>query len=196
MNEIGSGENACNSVLSDQDPQQSRGLARGTRPVRSRSMRIRRDLAELTSVIAVIASLLFLAYEIRQSNRIARSTISYELANNYSELNEIVWTDPEVAALHVKVRDSSYVPTEVEEEMLLAEVRRRLNVWGAVESAYRNGHQTREQLDVMLADVEAVLADYPATHRLWTRELGRYSGMSTYEFYERARRVVGGTPRP
>lgn len=150
-----------------------------------------KDTAEVVGVIAVIASLLFLGYEIRQSNQIARSTISYELANNYSELNEIIWTNPEVAALHVKARDPGYVPTAVEEEMLLAEVRRFLNVWGAVENAYRNGHQTREQLDIMLEDVEAVVAEYPAMRPLWRRELDKYPGLVSFEFYRRAREALG-----
>ncbi len=149
-----------------------------------------KDLTELVGVIAIIASLLFLAYEIRQSNQIARSTISYELGNNYSEINEIVWTDPDVAALHVRVRDPEYVPTEIEEEMLLAEARRYMNVWGAIENAYRNGHQTREQLDVMLDDVEVVLTRLPAARPSWIRELDNHPGLQSYEFYARAREIV------
>lgn len=149
-----------------------------------------RELRDVIGLVAVVASLLVLAYEVRESNRIARSTISYELANNYSELNEVVWTDPDVAYLRANVRDPDYVPTAIETERLIAEIRRLMNVWGAVESAYRNGHQTREQFDVMLAAVGAHLADCPAVHPLWRQELDRHPGLTGYEFYERAREAI------
>lgn len=146
----------------------------------------KKEIAEIIGLVAVVASLLFLGYEIRQSNRIARSTITYELANNYSEINEIVWSSPQVAELHVKVRDPAYRPTAAEEVMLRAEARRFMNIWGAIEIAYRNGHQTREQLDIMLEDVEAVVSRFPAMHAVWWDELGNNPGLSAFEFHARA----------
>lgn len=150
----------------------------------------KKEIAEIIGVIAVVASLLFLGYEIRQSNQIARSTITYELANNYSEINEIVWSSPEVAALHVKARDAAYSPTEIEIEMLRAEARRYMNIWGAVEIAYRNGHQTREQLDIMLDDVAAVVGGFPAAEAVWREELARFPGLESFEFHARATEVI------
>ncbi len=66
----------------------------------------RRGLAEVVGVLAVVASLLFPGYEIRQSNQIARSTITYGLASNVSEIHQTIWSNPEIAVLHVKVRDA------------------------------------------------------------------------------------------
>ena len=152
----------------------------------------RKELADLVGLAAVVLSLLFLAYEIRQSNRIARSTISYELGNNTSQLDQLVWTNSEVAALQVRIRDPAYVPTVVEEEMLRAQARRFLTVWGAIENAYRNGHQTRGQLEILLEDVEAVLRAAPAARHLWKDELDQHAGLGSYEFYRRARGVVDG----
>lgn len=146
----------------------------------------KKDIAEIVGVIAVIASLLFLGFEIRQSNQIARSTITYELASNVSEINQTVWSSPEIAALHVRVRDPGYEPSESEAEMLRAEARRYMNLWGAVEIAYRNGHQTREQLDIMLDDVEAVVHRFPAMRGIWLGELNRYDGLGGFEFHARA----------
>ena len=150
----------------------------------------RKSSLEIIGVIAVVASLLFLAYEIRQSNQIARSTITFELGNNVSELNEIVWTNPEVAALHVRASDPRYVPTQVESEMLRAEARRFMNVWGTVEIAYRNGHQTRAQFDILLDDVEDVLERLPAAHPIWKRELQKYPDLESFEFYVRAMSAI------
>lgn len=150
----------------------------------------RKGFLEVMGVLAVIASLLFLAYEIRQSNQIARSTITFELGNNISELNEIVWTNPEVAALHVRARDPAYIPTETEAEMLRAEARRFMNVWGTVEIAYRNGHQTRAQFDILLDDVQDVLERLPAAHQIWKRELQKYPDLESFEYYARAMSAI------
>lgn len=150
----------------------------------------RSSLVESVGAVAVVASLLFLAYEIRQANKIARSTISFELSSSYASIDQSVWTDPNVAALRVKTRDPAFMPTPVEREMLLGEIRRLLNVWGAVETAFRNGYQTRQQFDVMLEGLEAILNEYPATRPLWAQELDRYGALESYEFYSRARALV------
>jgi hypothetical protein len=151
----------------------------------------RKDIAEVIGVVAVVASLLFLAYQIRQSNQIARSTITYELANNSSEIYEIIWSNPEVSALHVKITDPAYEPTGQEQEMLRAEARRFMNLWGAVEIAYRNGHQSREQFEILLDDVEATLRRSPAAHEVWARELNSFPGLASFEFHARAMEVIG-----
>jgi len=150
----------------------------------------RRELIEIVGVLAVIASLLFLAYEIRQSNQIARSTITFELGKNAADLNEVVLSNPGFAELLVKSQDPHYHPTAVEKQMLLAEARRFLNLWGTVEIAYRNGHQTRAQFDIMLDDAEGVLSRRPAAHYVWRKELKRFPGLSTFEFYARAMQVI------
>jgi len=41
-----------------------------------------RKIVEIVGFLAVIASLLFVAYEIRQSNRIALGTTAYEIQRN------------------------------------------------------------------------------------------------------------------
>ena len=155
----------------------------------------KREIAELVGIAAVIASLLFLAYEIRQSNQIARSTVTFELANNASAIHEIIWTNPEIAALHVRIGDPAYSPTAAERETLRAEAQRHMNLWGAVEVAYRNGHQTREQLDIMLDDVEAVVSRYPAMRVVWQSELGRFPGLRAFEFHARATAAIDPAQR-
>lgn len=152
----------------------------------------KREVAEMIGIAAVVASLLFLAYEIRQSNRIARSTVTFELANNSSAIHEIVWAHPEIAALHVRVQDPAYTLTDAERETLRAQVRRYMNLWGAVEVAYRNGHQTREQLEIMLEDVEAVVRRFPAMHPLWRAELGDFEALSGFEFHARVQAAMRG----
>lgn len=151
----------------------------------------KKDIAEVIGLMAVIASLLFLGYEIRQSNQIARSTITYELASNVSEINQTIWSTPEIAALHVRLNDPGYLPTGTETEMLRAEARRYMNLWGAVEVAYRNGYQTREQLDILLDEVEATVTRFPAMKPVWKEEFGRVGGLRTFEFYARATEALG-----
>ena len=151
----------------------------------------KREFAEVVGIVAVVASLLFLAYEIRQSNRIARSTVTFELANNSAEIQEIIWTSPVIAELQARAADPGYELTESEEIMMRAQVRRHMNLWGAVEVAFRNGHQTREQLDIMLDEVESTIRRLPATHAIWRDEMNNYEGLGVFEFYQRALLVAG-----
>ena len=62
----------------------------------------RKDAIEAAGIVAVIASLLFLAFEVRQTNRIAVASIEIGLRNGYSEINRGVYSDNGIAELLVK----------------------------------------------------------------------------------------------
>ena len=63
-----------------------------------------RRIVEIAGFLAVITSLLFVAYEIRQSNRIALGTTAYEIQRNWISINDLVATDEELVALFAAQR--------------------------------------------------------------------------------------------
>ena len=96
-------------------------------------------IIEMLGGLAIIASLLFVAYEIRQSNRIAVGTTSYEIQRNWMAINDLLATDEELGAVVIKLFDDDIELSPAERFQADAYVRRFINTWAAIEDAYDNG---------------------------------------------------------
>lgn len=126
-----------------------------------------RDTIELVGILAVILSLLLVAYEVRQSNRIAQATTTYEIGRDVNQFNELGYSDPEFAALLVKLRDPEFKPTNVEGMQVRLLANRFVNIWTIQEKAYRNGLLSDVQFAMTKADVITVMGSFPALVRQW-----------------------------
>ena len=136
---------------------------------------------ELFGLAAVVVSLLFVAYEVNQSNRIARGTTSYELARNWMEVNQFIISEPGLVELRVKWRDADYVPeSEVEREKSLAYARMLLNLWTTVEEAHENGLASDGYMQTARDDVQTLIKNRPGLLPVFDALLENYD-MSEYE---------------
>jgi hypothetical protein len=127
-----------------------------------------RQVIEILGISAIVLSLLLVAYQIRQANRIAEATTTYEIVRDVNQFNEIGMTDPTFAALLVRLGSEEFSPTahEAKQAQLLAY--RFLNIWIAQEEVYRNGLFTEDQLSITKHDVKAVMKAYPALLLYWS----------------------------
>ena len=71
-----------------------------------------RNIAEGIGLVALVLSLLVVAYEVRQSNRIAQSTITYEIGRDINEFNTLAYSDPEFAKFLIELRDTEKSPND------------------------------------------------------------------------------------
>lgn len=126
-----------------------------------------RDTVELVGILAVVLSLLLVAYEVRQSNRIAQATTTYEIGRDVNQFNELGYSDPEFAALLVKLRDPEFKPTNVEAMQVRLLANRFVNIWTIQEKAYRNGLLSDAQFVMTKADVITVMGAFPALIKYW-----------------------------
>ncbi|MCG8369644.1 MAG: hypothetical protein MJA32_03910 [Proteobacteria bacterium] len=126
-----------------------------------------RDTVELVGIIAVVLSLLLVAYEVRQSNRIAQATTTYEIGRDVNQFNELGYSDPEFAALLVKLRDPDFKPSKVEAMQVRLLANRFVNLWTIQEKAYRNGLLSDVQFAMTKADVVTVMGAFPALIEHW-----------------------------
>ncbi len=117
-----------------------------------------KKVAELIGLLAVFVSLLFVGYEIRQSNTIARVTTEYEIRNNHSAANELIMIDSEFAALMAKWVDPNYEPKGGELMQAYAFIHRHMNFWSAAATAYENGMLTDETYDWVKEDLQATMS--------------------------------------
>ena len=104
----------------------------------------------LLANVGVLAGIVFLALEIRQSNRIAMATAEMSIRDHYFTQNQIVLTDDRVTELLVKAKDPNAEFSAIEAEKLDAYIYMQTNTWRAIEIAYMNGllpHETFETID-------------------------------------------------
>ena len=77
-----------------------------------------KEIREIAGIIAVVISLLILAYELRQPNQLARTATRLEITDSYAALNESIYSDPAFAALTSKLRNPNFEPDAVEVEQI------------------------------------------------------------------------------
>ena len=126
-----------------------------------------RETIELVGIVAVVLSLLLVAYEVRQSNRIAQATTTYEIGRDVNQFNELGYSDPEFAELLVKLRDREFEPSAVEGMRVRLIANRFVNLWAIQEKAYENGLLSDAQFAMTQADVRTVLEVFPALLESW-----------------------------
>jgi hypothetical protein len=115
-------------------------------------------VGEALGAIAVLVTLMYLATQIRQTNRISLFNSSKELIGAYDEINRLVATDSSVRDVLLKQEPLS----ENEEKQLYAISIMYGNVWVAAETALRNGQIQENLYRVIAGDVTSQLDQWPA----------------------------------
>jgi len=163
------------------------------------------DLGKIFTVLAnvgMLAGIIFVAYEIRQSNRIAVGTTSYELNRHFMGINELYITNPDLLSLVVELTDEDFTPQDGEQrELAEAYARRILNNWIAIEDAYDNGIVSDALYSMAAEDVKAIIKKRPGVVPIYDVISSQYD-LSGYEILEpllsaiQERRVTGEETRP
>lgn len=139
------------------------------------------QIVEIIGVASVALSLFFVAFEIQQTNRIAIVSTEIEIRNNFSELNEAMFSDSDLAKLMEKASDPDYQPLAGERTQLRSLAFRFMNIWLASEIAYRNGMLPEASFLIVLDDI-GYLLDEVAYIRIQFREiLENYPGWANTE---------------
>ena len=117
-------------------------------------------LVEIIGLVSVVASLLFVAFELQQANRIAIGTTEQELLQNYNSLNQLTLENNEIRALVSKLRSGSELSQD--ERGRAVSYAFTLNaVWLATEVAYSQGLVTEDFYQDLLLDVQANVGNLP-----------------------------------
>ncbi|MEQ9021823.1 MAG: hypothetical protein RLN82_03575, partial [Pseudomonadales bacterium] len=129
------------------------------------------SIFEFIGITAVVLSLLFVAYQIQQTNVIAQTTTEYEIRNNFASNNEFVMATPELRGVLLK-SSSSDAEYSADEMLLMTLFSNRLsNIWQATLLAYQNGMVSEETYDMLLYDIQSHIRIRPGMHRHWRSTL-------------------------
>ena len=124
-----------------------------------------KEIVEIVGVVSIVASLLLVAWEIRQSNRIAGAEVVLNLAGQFDEIHGERATSPEVAKLYPKLSaPESHLVTATERSQMEGLAWRYVNSYVAAQVAYDNGIMSREHFERYLSDAEALVDAYPGLH--------------------------------
>ena len=148
-------------------------------------------LFETIGISAIVISLIFVAYQINQSNRIARGTTSYELSRNWMDVNQFYITQPEMLELRIKLQDRDYVPeSDIELQRAMAYARMLVNMWTALEEAHENGIASDAYYKIAQNDVRSVIRDRPGFLPMFGVVLSNYDNLTEYAVLEPLREAV------
>jgi len=134
-------------------------------------------LGEIIGAIAVFATLFYLALQVRLSNNLANASTEIDIRNNFSSLNEMMISNPELADLFVKSKEKNALFSEAEEIQLQAWVRRFLNAQLAIETAHENGMVPNETYNQMFDDTRGLITRYPGIVPIWKVVLSNWSAL-------------------
>jgi hypothetical protein len=144
----------------------------------------------LSANLAVLAGILFLAYEIQQSNRIAIATTEIEIRAGYGVLNELIIAEGELAEIFVKAESADAKLSAAEELRLLIWMTQIVNQWMAIETAYQNEMIPASTYGVIFNDQRFLMKAYPALRPLLRQTIGNYPALSSTETFLSAERLL------
>ena len=120
----------------------------------------------LTANLGVLVGIIFLTYEIQQSNRIATSTTEIELRNQMGVINSAIYSDKELAEIEDQVWLGKTDFSTLETTRYSIWLVQLVNLWISIEVAYENGIAPERTYGVMFDSMNLYLAQPFAQDRL------------------------------
>jgi len=147
-------------------------------------------IGEISGAVIVIATLVYLARQIHQSNRIAIASTEINVRNSLNDINDSIYTDTGVAELLIKATDSHVELTDVDSLKLYHLVLRGLNQWLSIETAFANEMVPTETHGVIFDDMRAFIAAYPAVRPVCRQAVDNYPAMAPSEVFKHMNKLL------
>ena len=123
--------------------------------------------AELISAVAVFVSLVFVGFEIRQSNYLADSEAVSNLNRSFTELNLVVAANAELSAILIASRDRDL--SETESLRLNFYSLGWFNVWDSAWLSHERGIVDYDSFISYMNSACSMIPRWPNMHAVWDR---------------------------
>ena len=128
----------------------------------------------LVANVGVIIGIIFLAIEVQQSNKIAIVGTEIDVRNGFSEINQAVYSDPELSVLLARMINAD-VEFSIDEDLrVYSFVQQWLNTYLAVETAYRNDLIPGDSFVAIEDDLRALMITLPKIREYFRRAYDGY----------------------
>ena len=156
-----------------------------------------RETVEIIGVISIVASLLLVAWEIRQANRIAATQIEMQLAQGFNEMNMNRATTPDFARLFPKMNSpGSHLVTATEESQLQGLAWHLANLYYSAQIAHDNGLLDPWRLDMYRQDLAQTLERFPGLHASFVQIYESFPEMQSMPVFQPLRDLEPRRPSP
>jgi len=119
-------------------------------------------MVEIVGVVGIVASMILVASELRQSNNIASAQTALQIKEHYNALNIARATDPDFAKLFPKLEaPESHLITATDASQIRGIAWLGINFLWSVHSAYENGLISREVRDGYVVDFAYTMETWP-----------------------------------
>ena len=125
---------------------------------------------EVLGGVLVLATLVYLSIQIRQTNKIALYNAQKDLLSRYDEIHKIITTSPELTEALLRREELS----PVEERQVDAIAMMYGAIWMSAESGLKNGHVLEETYQTISTDVLTQIKKSPALWRPLNQWLDEY----------------------
>ena len=116
--------------------------------------------SEILGAISVVVSLIYVAAQVRQSTRQAATDTGFGLMSEFSRVDELILTTPEMIALMVKLESNEELTNE-ERKRSEHFALRLMNNWMGAEIAHQNGLLDPGLYEDMIGDARHNITSYP-----------------------------------
>ncbi len=124
-----------------------------------------KEIVEIVGVVSIVASLLLVAWEIRQTNRISGTEIVLQLADQHEDINRDRATLPGFAKLYPKLESpESHLVTATESSQMAGLAARYVDIFVAAQLAFDDGVMSRSQFQRYVHRARAIVDTYPGLH--------------------------------
>ncbi len=121
-----------------------------------------RELVEIVGVVGIVAAMILVASELRQSNQIAAAQAELQINAQYNALNIARATDPDVAKLFPQLEaPEAHLITATEASQIRGIAWHEINLLWSVHSAYESGLISREVRNGYIVDLAATMEKWP-----------------------------------
>ena len=140
-------------------------------------------IGELVGGVAVVASLIYVGLQVRQTNRQSASDSGTDVLAEMNRLQEFVFSDPSGATLLLKLQNGDELsPEERIKAHVIAD--RALNTWYSGQQSFLNSVMTPELFADLKDDAKRFTDTYPSLRQPMREILSHYEGASKLEVFQ------------
>ena len=142
---------------------------------------VKNQILEIVGIVMIVLSLIFVAYEIRQSNKIATVSNVNHIYDRFTAINEALMSDPELARLIIKASEAENLSDLTDSEILRFSgwIQFQTNIWVSANIAYDNGQLAEPTYNALFDDARFNLqVTGPAARRIWKDHIDSFPALS------------------
>lgn len=141
-------------------------------------------VGEILGAAGVIATLVYLAVQIRQNTRSNQANRLNEIAREFGERHMVVASNSELPRIAALCReDRSAEIAEEDQERILAWVNSIANTYLSIAVAHQNGEMDGKVYEAYCQDVNRFIETYPGTMPQWNQVCDYYPLLREYKIF-------------